>query len=121
MTPHSSPALAHAQGFALARAEAAIDLMLDILSDGCDHPELWADMAELSFLYPGLRERIAGRYYAAAPGLCATRLLILHALCAAAEGDLAIARAEIEPLALCHGQQALVQGARAWLHRHPGH
>ena len=90
---------------AIAAGEVAA-LMIARLSDGLDHPELWADMPVFVAEVPGLAEAI-GQLCAAG---CA-EAGILRAMVMAAAGDVAGGLASLEPLSLANSQSALVQGA----------
>jgi sulfatase maturation enzyme AslB (radical SAM superfamily) len=88
-----------------------VDLMLSVLSDGLDHPELWEIipnlMASDSMLVPTLQRRLAEE-----PRLVfKDSLRILLGMCASAEGETADVLELLAPLAARYSQSLMVQGA----------
>ncbi|NYT42430.1 radical SAM protein [Sphingomonas sp. R-74633] len=88
-----------------------VDLMLSVLSDGLDHPELWeiipSLMASDPMLVPTLQRRLGDEPRMAFKD----NLRILLGMCAATEGDVADVIAILSPLAARYSQSAMVQGA----------
>lgn len=88
-----------------------VDLMLSVLSDGLDHPELWAIIPNLMAsdpqLVPTLQRRLADEPRFAFKDT----LRILLGMCAAAEGDAAEILEILSPLAARYSQSLMVQGA----------
>lgn len=90
-----------------------IDLMLDRLSDGADHPELWPDFPEFLSIFPTLGAAIEARLRRR--GEPQLELSILLTIAKAASGDAASALAMFEPIATAHSQSPLVQGVTFYL------
>lgn len=97
-----------------ADADALITLLLGIMADGLDHPEIWAEIPALCAAIADFRPALVRRFAAAGPDQA--NILILHTLCLAADDDLTTALAQIGPLAMAASQSALVQGALFHLH-----
>ncbi len=91
-------------------ADDIVDLMLSVLSDGLDHPELWDVIPGLMTdpeLVPALQRRLAIE-----PRLpIKTQLRILLGICASAQGETAEVLEILAPLAVQYSQSLLVQGA----------
>lgn len=100
---------ARATGAAEIDAREVVDLMVDRIADGLDHPELWADFPELMHDVPWLRATIESALMAGRgnQGL----LAVLRAMAMAVDGETAAALVWLEPLAIANSQSALVQGA----------
>lgn len=94
--------------------ETLIALMLHHLSDGLDHPDLWADMPVFCNAVPELRHTLARLHDAGHPQR--DLLLLLHAMCLAAANDVATALSHVAPLGVRYSQSALIQGALFYLH-----
>ena len=86
-------------------------LMLSIMSDGLDHPELWEAIPEIIASLPGLPDYL--HHLLSVEDVAERRrdLLILLAICGAALGQAALMRETLAPLAADHSQSPLVQGA----------
>lgn len=91
------------------------DLLLSILSDGLDHPELWPQMAQFLDYLPDLPQELVDRLNTASGVAERVHLSLLLILCYAARGHMPVAFEGIEPLAAMHSQSALVQGVRFYL------
>lgn len=87
------------------------DLMLTVLSDGLDHPELWEAIPGFVEAMPELIEELQWRLDAEGHGQTRTALLILLGICGGAKGHPALMAERLEPLAAEYSQSPLVQGA----------
>lgn len=94
---------------AMPDAPTLVALMLNHLSDGLDHPDLWADMPVFCDAVPDLQVTLARMFNAGHRQR--DLLLVLHAMCLAAAGDVATALEHCAPLGVRHSQSALIQGA----------
>jgi hypothetical protein len=96
-------------------AAEAIDILLSVLSDGLDHPELWAVMPQfmdgVADLIPALQARLTTEH--AKP--VRSSLLVLLAICGAHLGQTATMLDKLQPLAVENSQSPLVQGAIFYL------
>ena len=92
-------------------AAEAIDIMLTLLSDGLDHPELWAVMPQfiegVHNLLPAMQHRLALESNQST----STSLLVLLGVCGAHLGQAQAMLEKLQPLAIEHSQSPLVQGA----------
>lgn len=100
-----------------------IDLMLSVLSDGLDHPELWTELPRFAALIPDFTERLNLRLQHERGNAERVSLRVLLAVVQAADGSAQDMIAWLEPLAIAHTQSPLVQGAMFYLHGliAPGH
>lgn len=108
------------------RSNDVVDLMLSVLSDGLDHPELWEIIPNLaqsdSMLVPTLQRRLGEE-----PGpLIRDSLRILLGMCASTEEETREVLALLEPLAARHSLSLLILGALFHLQSrldpaHPNH
>jgi len=93
----------------------AIDILLSVLSDDLDHPEIWAVLPQfldgVIGLVPALQARLATEF--AKP--VRTSLLVLLAICGAHLGEARLMLQELQPLAVENSQSPLVQGAIFYL------
>ena len=96
-------------------ADEAIDILLTLLSDGLDHPEIWPIMHQFVDGVPGLITTVQARLAAESQRPARTGLQILLAMCGAVVGSAAEMLALIQPLAAEHSQSPLVQGAIFYL------
>ncbi|MBO9712401.1 radical SAM protein [Sphingomonas sp.] len=91
-------------------ADDVVNLMLSVMSDGLDHPELWEVIPGLArdpALVPALQQRLAYE-----PNyLTKTCLRLLLGMCASADGETAEVLEILSPLAAQFSQSLLVQGA----------
>jgi hypothetical protein len=87
------------------------DLMLTVLSDGLDHPELWEAVPGFVETMPELIGELQRRLDAEGHGRTRTSLLILLGICGGATGHPALMAEQLEPLAAEYSQSPLVQGA----------
>jgi hypothetical protein len=85
-----------------------IGLMMERLSDGLDHPELWPDIPEFAAHFPQMADTLAARLANSWGGRL--HLAVLHALCVAST-DPQAALCLLEPLAVQNSLSTLVQGA----------
>lgn len=96
-------------------AAEAIDILLSVLSDGLDHPEIWAVLPQfldgVEGLVPALQERLTIEH--AKP--VRTSLLLLLGICGAHHGQTALMLEKLQPLAVENSQSPLVQGAIFYL------
>jgi len=91
-------------------ARQIVDLMLSIMADGLDHPELWAMIPGFVATQPMLLPILEGEAIIAhddAPGRAARLLL---GLCLAQVGDVDAVIDALAPIAADHSQSPLVQG-----------
>ncbi len=91
-------------------ADEILDLMLTVLSDGLNHPEIWAAVPEVLDALPHLPTTIEGRLTYAG-GAERVGLLLLLGMCGAALGEAKSMLEQLEPLSAEHSQSPLVQGA----------
>jgi len=91
-------------------ADQMVDLMLSILADGLDHPELWQAIPELVVNNPLLVRRLQTRLPLTRPG-DAISLRVLLAMCGAALGELDEIVEIFTLFAADYSQSALIQGA----------
>lgn len=112
---HHDPAPPAAALPAMPDAETLAALLVREIGDGLDHPDLWNDMPVFCQAVPDLGAVLAQclREGRGDP----FRVALLHALCLAAQGDVAGAQALIAPLVLAQSQSALVQGVQFHLQR----
>lgn len=93
----------------------AVDILLSVLSDGLDHPEIWAVLPQfldgVADLVPALQARLAEE---TTKGV-RTSLLVLLAICGAHLGQTQAMLGQIQPLAVENSQSPLVQGAIFYL------
>jgi len=104
------PAVDHDASAALrAVADEMVDLMLTVLSDGLDHPELWAAipdfLREQPMLVPALEHRLH-----VSLGLAQVPVRLLMAVCGAALGETRQMLELLAPMAADYSQSPLVQG-----------
>lgn len=92
-------------------ATEAIDIMLALLSDGLDHPELWAVMPQfldgVDRLVPTLHQRLALE----SNQRTRVSLVLLIAICGAHLGQAPAMLDQLQPLSIRYSQSPLVQGA----------
>lgn len=88
-----------------------VDLMLTVLSDGLDHPELWEAVPGFVDALPDLVDVLEQRLNTESQRSTRTALLILLAMCGAAKGHPELMAEKLEPLAAEFSQSPLVQGA----------
>ena len=91
--------------------DAIIDLMVTVMSDGLDHPELWEAVPAFVDALPELVGLIECRLDDASQNGVSTSLLILLGMCGAAKGVPGVMAERLEPLAAEYSQSPLVQGA----------
>lgn len=96
-------------------AEEIIELMLAVMGDGLDHPELWPSVGGFLEHLPELPAVVAGWAQVEPQAQTRRSLAIIHAMCRAAAGETAAALAELEPLAVANSQSPLIQGAIFYL------
>lgn len=86
-----------------------IELMIEQLSDGLDHPELWADMPTFIDHFPLFLFELDNRLRRGGPAI--GELAILNAVAVAAAGDPARGVELLEPIAVANSLLPVVQGA----------
>jgi len=90
-------------------ADEMVDLMLTVLSDGLDHPELWAAIPDFVREQPMLVAALEHRLHRChGPEHVMVRLLM--GVCGAALGEAAEMAELLAPLGVDHSQSPLVQG-----------
>jgi hypothetical protein len=92
-------------------ADGIADLMLTVMSDGLDHPELWEAVPGFVDALPDLVGVLQQRLDAEGRAETHTSLLLLLGICGAATGHAALMIEKLEPLAAEYSQSPLVQGA----------
>lgn len=96
--------------------EQIVDLMLSVLSDGLDHPELWKIVPDFVVGQPMLVTVLQQRLERVWERDANISLQLLLGVCAAALGDPREIIEVLTPLAIDHSQSPLVQGALFYLH-----
>jgi hypothetical protein len=91
------------------------DMLLSILSDNLDHPEVWPQVKGFAEFLPDLPKVLNARLASESALDTRLHLCILGILCHA-EQDPDWAIQQIEPLGIMASQSALVQGAIFYLH-----
>ena len=91
------------------------DMLMSILSDNVDHPEVWPQIGQFLDYLPDLPTELARRLDTAWSGEARAYAAILLIMCYAARAQVDFALEQIEPLAITHSQSALVQGAVFYL------
>ncbi|PTS73734.1 radical SAM protein [Sphingomonas sp. HMWF008] len=86
------------------------DLMLSVLSDGLDHPELWVLIPDFVANNPALVPHLKRTMSLAGGGQSGQSIRLLLSLCGAALGDLDQAIGFVEGMAADYSQSPLVQG-----------
>lgn len=86
-----------------------INLMVDQIQDGLDHPELWNDLPVFIEHFPSLVDELAFRQVRG--GAEVGFVAVLRAVAIAAAGDPKQGLALIEPIAVANSLLAVVQGA----------
>ncbi|WP_114950861.1 SPASM domain-containing protein [Sphingosinicella terrae] len=89
----------------------AIDLMLSILSDQLDHPELWAAIPQFVDGLPDLMSALEARLAAESNERDRIFILLLVAMVGASLGHAPLMLEQIRPLSARFSQSPLVQGA----------
>ena len=107
----ASGAAAPSDGEPELTAESIVDLMLAVLSDGLDHPELWEAVPGFVDALPDIVGVLEQRLDAESGRATRTASLILLGMCGAAKGHPALMAERLEPLAVEFSQSPLVQGA----------
>lgn len=96
-------------------AAEAIAILMTVLSDDLDHPEIWAVLPQflngVDGLVPALQERLAIESVKPAR----TSLLVLLGICGAHLGQARAMLEQLQPLAVENSQSPLVQGAIFYL------
>lgn len=92
-------------------AEGIVDLMLTVLSDGLDHPELWESVPGFVDAMPELIEVLRHQLDTESRREHRTPILLLLGMCGAATGHAAMMVGKLEPLLIEYSQSPLVQGA----------
>lgn len=88
-----------------------LGMLMSILSDGLDHPELWDEIPSFCEVFPDFLSHI-NRLIAMESNATSQALLeLIKAVTLAVEGDFDAAFSVVEPLALKNSQSAVVQGA----------
>ncbi|NIJ08126.1 hypothetical protein FHS31_001736 [Sphingomonas vulcanisoli] len=91
------------------------DLLLGIVADGLDHPEIWTQLPGFLDHLPLLPIEFARRIAITHDERVRIQLSVLLIMCYAASNQLEFALGEIAPLAVMCSQSALVQGAVFYL------
>jgi len=92
-----------------------IDLMMGILADGLDHPEVWSQVGTFLDHLPDLPTALSARIDRTWDAAERTKLVILLIICFAARGQTAFALEQIEPISIQNSLSTLVQGAVFYL------
>lgn len=87
------------------------DLLLSIVSDDLDHPEVWRQLPDFLDHLPLLPIEFASRFPTEHDDRIRIQLSVLLIMCYATSGQLDFAAKEIAPIAVMRSQSALVQGA----------
>jgi organic radical activating enzyme len=92
-----------------------LDLMMSILSDRVDHPEVWRQIPTFLDHLPDLPAVISQRLNWESNEAARGALVLILIMCFAARGQVDFALEKIEPLAIAYSQSAQVQGAVFYL------
>lgn len=92
-----------------------VDLMLDTLWDGLDHPEIWSQIGVILDRLPELPTVLTSRIECEPSAARHRLLMLLLLMCFAARGHVDFALEQIEPIAVANSQSAQVQGAVFYL------
>lgn len=92
-----------------------VDLMLSVMSDGLDHPELWQLIPGFVESNPTLVPALHAVSLLAKDGETVRSIRLLLALCDASRGRLRESIDSLEPIAADHSQSPLVQGVLFYL------
>jgi len=111
MTDQTVIDVAEAEEIAAPDAGEIANLLMGILADGLDHPEVWAQLSVFLDYLPDLPTELVARLNQARDAGERTRLAVLLIMCFAVRGQVAYALEQIEPVAIENSQSALVQGA----------
>jgi len=106
----------NAQDIYAPTADDIVDLMMSILSDRVDHPELWHQIPTFLDHLPDLPAVITQRLNWESDEAARSALVLILIMCFAARGQIDFALEKIEPLAIAYSQSAQVQGAVFHLH-----
>jgi sulfatase maturation enzyme AslB (radical SAM superfamily) len=90
-------------------------LMLSAISDGLDHPELWARVPDFLDSYPQLSAVLGEMLEQASDPAMKIALLVLLSMCGAGLGQAELMRNTLAPVAADHSGSPLVQGALFYL------
>lgn len=93
-----------------------VDLMMSILSDRVDHPEVWKQLPTFLDHLPDLPQALAHRMNFESNEEARGIAVLLLIMCYGVRGQLDFALEQIEPLAIAHSQSAQIQGAVFHLH-----
>lgn len=116
MTDHAVIEAADGQEAPPPDASEMADLLISVLSDGLDHPELWPQIGEILDYLPDLSTELGKRLDREwHPGV-RTGLTVLLILCYAARGQIDFALEQLEQLSIMFSQSPLVQGGIFYLH-----
>lgn len=88
-----------------------LNLMLGIMADGLDHPEIWSALPDMLDALPDLPERIEDMLAAEWDGHRKNGLLILLGICGGILGQADAMLVSLAPLAAEYSQSPLIQGA----------
>ncbi|HEX8445111.1 MAG TPA: SPASM domain-containing protein [Sphingomonas sp.] len=91
------------------------DLLMSILSDGLDHPELWPEIPGITQGLPDLLAALGDRLDRTADKGEQLRLIILIGMYHAANGQVATVIESLDPVAARFSQSPLMQGALFYL------
>lgn len=97
-------------------ADDVIDLLISILSDGRDHPEVWHEIPVFMVHFPDFPKLLLQRKSFESEAETQVHLSLLYNIARAENGELASAFDGIEEIAVTNSQSALVQGALFHLH-----
>jgi len=92
-----------------------IDLLMTILSDRLDHPELWPEIGGILQICPELPHLLIERINIESDRWRRVELNLILLVCLSALGQLDRALAEIEPIMVTASQSALIQGVAFYL------
>lgn len=92
-------------------ADDLVSLLMSILSDGLDHPEVWDEIPNFLEVFHDLPDQMANRLALESDMTAQALLILLRSVALACRGDFEPAFAAVEQLAVKNSQSALVQGA----------
>ncbi|MEO0698488.1 MAG: radical SAM protein [Pseudomonadota bacterium] len=94
-----------------ASLDEVLSLLISILSDGIDHPEVWGEIPGFLEIWPDMPDLIEHRLQSESDMTAQALLILLKAVAQAEQGHIDTAFAAVEELAIKNSQSALVQGA----------
>lgn len=97
-------------------ADDIIDLVASILSDGCDHPEVWNEIPVFLEHFPDFPALLLQRQSLETDSVVRLHITLLYNIAIAESGQLDSGLDGMEEIAVANSQSALVQGALFHLH-----